>query len=646
MKLNNQTIQALQFQDLKREVASYAISELGKDKIVNMTPSFNKRQIDAWLQEVNEGRKVMEISSSVPIHGLHGMQLLLKNLRKGVACRPDQLTSLYDFIMDVEKLRRFMKDKEYAAPVISSYVYSIMELKEVADEIVRCIRNGRVDDYASKDLLKIRKQLSAMEEKIKAKMEQFLKSSKYSKYIQENIVSIRNGRFVIPVKKEYKNNIKGSVLDVSASGSTVYMEPEEVSVMQDSIDLLKVQEEVETEKILYALTIMVEEHEQDIKLAMDIMVSYDVIFAKAKYSNAIDGTSPQMNEYHLIKLKGARHPLIGRHAVPLDVTIGEDYDALVITGPNTGGKTVTIKTIGLLTLMAQCGIHIPAEAGSELAIFQKILVDIGDGQSIEESLSTFSSRIKNIIEILAEANQQTLVLLDELGSGTDPAEGMGLATSILEELYKKGTTMLATTHYNEIKEFASSREGFMNGSMEFDVETLRPTYRLIIGKGGESQAFAIALRLGMHPSLISRAHEITYKEQKDYTASTTFSLHELNRQLAMNSKYIHKQKHSSKEKTVPKAVEFKKGDNVHISSIGEYGIVYKAADEHGDVDVYIKGERKTFNHKRLSLYIKAEDLYEEGYDLDIVFESKENRKLRNQMNKRHIEGAIIEKKEE
>jgi MutS2 family protein len=643
--VNNETIQALQFTDLKKDVASLAISEPGKKAVMALEPSMNKRQIEAWLNEVTEGKKILSISSSVPIHGLQGIEYILKNLHKGIAFRPDQLIGLYEFLDTIEKLKRFMKDKESAAPVITSYMYSVVELSHVAEEIIRCIRNGRVDDYASKELLKVRKQISTLEERIKNRIEQLVKSSKYSKYLQESLFSTRNGRYVVPVKKEYKNNIKGAVLDVSASGSTVFMEPEEISIMQDSISMLKYQEEAEEEQILFVLTGLVQEHEKEIKLAMDLMVSYDVIFAKAKHSLMLMGTSPQINEHHVIRLAGARHPLLGKNAVPLNLIIGEDYDALVITGPNTGGKTVTIKTVGLLTVMAQCGMHIPAEQGSEIAIFHKVLVDIGDGQSIEQSLSTFSSRVKNIIEILAESTPQTLVLLDELGSGTDPAEGMGLATSILEELYNKGTTMLATTHYSEIKEFANEREGFCNGSMEFDLSTLKPTYRLIVGKGGDSQAFAIALRLGMHPKLIERAHEITYKESKDYSGKTDRPRHELERQLAMNRKYVRKMKHPEKEKTKQEII-FKKGDNVKIASIGEFGIVYKPADEKGDVEVMVKGRMETFNHKRLSLYIKAEDLYTDGYDMDIVFESKENRKLRNKMKKHHVDEVILEESDD
>lgn len=641
------TIEALQFHQLKENVADYAISELGKAEILGMMPSINKRQIEVWLREVAEAKNILDFSSSVPITGLKGMQNVFKNLHKGIALRPDHFVSVLDLLGCIKRLKRFMKDKEYAAPLVASYVHSLYDLKELEDEIARCIRNSRVDDYASKELLKIRKQISILEDRMRSRIEQALKSAKYRKYIQENTVSMRNGRYVIPVKKEYRKHVKGTILDASASGSTVYMELEETGAIQDDIDLLKVQEETEEQRILMILTGMVELQEHEIQIAVDTMTSYDVIFAKAKYSLVIKGVAPQINEHHTLRLIGARHPFLGEDVVPLHLVMGEDYDALVITGPNTGGKTVAMKTMGLLTMMAQSGMHIPAQAGSEIAIFHNILVDIGDGQSIEESLSTFSSRIKNIIEILAETTPQTLVLLDELGSGTDPAEGMGLATSILEELFQKGATLLATTHYNEIKEYAREREGFENGSMAFDIETLQPTYRLLVGQGGESQAFAIALRLGMHPKLVERAHEITYKETKSYGEATRYSQQQLQKQLAMNAKHVYKQKHARKE-AVPakKEIPFKRGDNVKIPSLDEFGIVSKSANDRGEVEVYVKGVKMTFNHKRLELYIKAEDLYPEDYDMDTIFESKEHRKIRNEMAKHHVEGVVVEKEEE
>ncbi|MGG3926250.1 endonuclease MutS2 [Metabacillus fastidiosus] len=640
--MNKQTIEVLQFTDVKEEIASYTVSEMAKKEILSLHPTTNKKQIEAWMNEVDEAGKILEITSSVPIHGLKGIERLLKSFNKGVVLNAAQLIELYDLLVCMDKIKRFMKDKEYNAPIITTYAASFHNLDKLAEEIIRSIRNGKIDDYASKELLKIRKQITILEERIKSKVDHLLKSSKYSKYIQENIVSMRSNRYVIPVKKEYRKNVKGTVLDTSASGSTVYIEPEEIGMIQDEIYILKMQEEAEEQMILSVLTGLVEQHEYEIKLAADIMIRYDVIFAKAKYSKKINGVSPKINEHHTIKLKNARHPFVGENAVPLNFTIGENFDALLITGPNTGGKTVTIKTVGLLTMMAQTGFHIPAEQGSEIAIFHNILVDIGDGQSIQQSLSTFSSRIKNIIGILGETTPQTLVLIDELGSGTDPAEGMGLAISILEELFNKGATLLATTHYSEIKTYANERDGFENGSMEFDIATLQPTYRLLIGKGGESQAFEIALRLGMNAKLIERAHEVTYKEKKSYEQSPSFSKYELDRQLAMNEKYIYKQKHYQKEEVEIAQINFKEGDNVKIPSLNEFGIVYKEANEKGEIEVFVKGRKMVFNHKRLTLYIKAEELYPDEYDMDIIFQSKEYRKAKNLMTKRHVEGNSIE----
>lgn len=312
----------------------------------------------------------------------------------------------------------------------------------------------------------------------------------------------------------------------------------------------------------------------------------------------------------------------------------------MITGPNTGGKTVTIKTVGLLTLMVQCGLHIPAAEGSSVSIFHRILVDIGDGQSITENLSTFSSRIVNIIEILKDADDRTLVLLDELGSGTDPGEGMGLATAILEKLYEKGATLLATTHYSEIKEFAEAHSGFINGSMEFDLNTLTPTYRLNIGRGGESQAFAIALKLGIHPQIIERAHCITYKENKSYTVEEpdSWKRKELEKQVIVN-KYQKRKKTSVKEVTIP---IYHQGDNVSVSPTNDFGIIFTGPDPLCNYLVLIKGEKVSVNHKRLGLYIAAKELYPEDYDFDIIFQSKENRKKSKHLSKEHNKDITID----
>ncbi|MCM3664246.1 endonuclease MutS2 [Mesobacillus subterraneus] len=637
--MNEQTFKALGYDKIKESIASYALTDLGRKKVNEMLPSVNLKQITSWQEELAEALEILQISSSVPIHGLEGMEIVLKSFNKGVPLRPDQLTTLLSFLETCNKIRRFMKDKEYCAPRVSAYVYGIEELPELAAEIQRCIRNGQIDDYATKELLKVRKQISIQEERLKERLNQLLKSAKMKPFLQEAVISQRNGRYVIPVKKEYRTKVKGAVLDTSASGSTLFVEPEEIGAFQEQMEWLYLEEQAEVEKVLIALTGMAEGKEHEIRLAIETMVHYDVLFSKAKYCRSTDAKRVKMYDGSMVLLKEARHPLLGTKAVPLTIEIGTDYHALVITGPNTGGKTVSIKTAGLLVLMAQSGLHLPVEEGSAVGIFHKVLVDIGDGQSIEQNLSTFSSRIVNIIEILTEANDKTLVLLDELGSGTDPGEGMGLATAILENLNNKGATLFATTHYSEIKEFADQHGDFMNGSMEFDLDTLKPTYRLRIGKGGDSQAFAIALKLGIHPKLIERAHEITYKEERNYTglfANDPSELKGREQQIIANR---HKRRGPAAEKKV--VTQYHMGDSVHISSLGELGIVYKGPDLNGNYIVQLRDEKIEVNYKRLKLNIPAAELYPPEYDFNIIFESKENRKLLNQMSKKHIDGSII-----
>ncbi|WLR56823.1 endonuclease MutS2 [Mesobacillus subterraneus] len=547
---------------------------------------------------------------------------------------------LLSFLETCNKIRRFMKDKEYVAPRVSAYVFAIEELPELAAEIQRCIRNGQIDDYATRELLKVRKQIGIQEDRLKEKLNQLLKSAKIKPFLQEAVISQRNGRYVVPVKKEYRGKVRGSVLDTSASGSTLFIEPEEIGSFQDQMEWLYLEEQAEVEKVLFALTGLAEGKEKEIRMAMETMGHYDYLFSKAKYCRSIDGKRVEIHQDPIILFNGARHPLLGGKAVPLNIEIGTDYHALVITGPNTGGKTVSIKTAGLLSLMAQSGLLLPVEKGSLSGIFHKVLVDIGDGQSIEQNLSTFSSRIVNIIEILKEANDKTLVLLDELGSGTDPGEGMGLAAAILENLNNKGATIFATTHYSEIKDFADNHEDFMNGSMEFDLETLKPTYRLRIGTGGESQAFAIALKLGIHPKLIERAHKITYKSEKGYTAIFENDPMELNAREQQIIANRHKRMKSSADKEKP-VKRFDMGDSVHVLSTGELGVIFKGPDSRGNYLVQVRDRKVEVNNKRLKLNLPASELYPEDYDFSIIFESKEHRKLLNKMNKKHIDERII-----
>jgi DNA mismatch repair protein MutS2 len=648
--LNTQTINMLEYKKIKEILGGYAVNAVTKQVIETLEPSTNLSIIRSWMVDTTEARLILEKSASVPVANLNGLENILDITKKGLNLSPDQLTLVYGLLDNVSRMQRYMKDKEFLAPAVSSYAYSMFDLPDVKDEIYRCIRNGRVDDHASKSLLKTRKKIAVIEERIKSKLDNLLKSAAYRDMMQEQIISMRDGRYVIPVKSKFKRNIDGQILDSSSSGATVYMEPNDIRKLQTEISMLRAEEEIEISKVLSILTGMVAGYERELGINIEGMAHYDFIFAKGKYSRSLDATNVELNADNKIKIVNGRHPLLGEKCVPLNFTLGETYQALVITGPNTGGKTVAIKTVGLLTMMVQSGLHVPVGEGSEFAVFREIFADIGDGQSIEQSLSTFSSHITNIISIMKQAGPQDLVILDELGAGTDPAEGMGLAVAILEKLYSQGSMILATTHYSEIKEFANVTKGFENGSMEFDLETLQPLYRLIIGKAGKSQALSIALKLGMVPEVINRAKEVTYSDEvyPHVDKRNSIPLSTANSEMLQNSREKAQSKiKKPQEKRIPVQNEqestYKIGDRVYVTSLKTAGIICELENTQGEYGV-LAGETKHHIHKkRLILHIRSEMLYPENYDMDIVFETKENRKKDKLMNKRHIDGITIER---
>ncbi|MBB6214370.1 MutS2 family protein [Anaerosolibacter carboniphilus] len=645
--MNKHTMEILEYNKIKERLKGFAVSEQAKEMIDQLEPYVEIKQIERYLKETTEARAIVNISSSIPLHSLSGMKKIKTNLEKGAILSPEELELISGFLKEGKRLKRFMKDKEYAAPTVSSYVLSLHELEGVTEEIDRCIVRGRVDDQASGALGKIRRRIALVEDKIKAKLDSYLRNSAFKGYMQNELISQRDGRYVIPVKSEYKKNVEGNVLDTSGSGSTVFIEPAEVKKLQDELNSLRYDEEDEVYKILSILTVHVSQHEKEISINMETMIYCDFLFAKGKYSKAIDGRNAALNTRNYICIKKGRHPLLGNSAVPLDFEIGERYQSLVITGPNTGGKTVVLKTVGLLTMMIQSGLHVPVEEESEFAIFLSILVDIGDGQSIEQNLSTFSSHIKNIISILACADQKTMVILDEIGAGTDPGEGMGIGIAVLEELYNKKAITIATTHYSEIKDFAQTHKGFINGCMDFDTKSLKPLYRLRIGKAGESNAFYIALRLGMRPELIERAHQVTYREERTYSSKWTHEesmidqgmIERHQEQMEKSKKAEERNAMAEKQEARPK---FQIGDCVHISTMNRTGIVCEMENGRGEVGVMVMKKKFKINHKRLSLYIEGQELYPENYDFDIVLESKENRKKKKLLEKGHTQGVRIE----
>ncbi len=653
-KLNQYTMNILEYNKVIEEIKKYTLSEKAMQKIDNLQPSTDIDIINIWMNETSEAVMMLAVNSSVPLISMEGMEASIIKSEKEMVLTPQELSSCQNLLESVKRIRKYMDSMQSIGPQIASYAWSMYELEELGGEIKRCIVNGRVDDRATSELARIRRRMLIVEDRIKQKLNDILRSSAYKGMLQDSVISSRSGRFVVPVRRQEMKNFPGQVLDMSSTGSTVFMEPAVITILQEELNILQIEESNEVYRILANLSGQVGEHRQELSINMEAMVHYDFVFAKAKYSRSLDMKPVRLNRLNNTQIRQGRHPLLGQTAVPLDFSIGKDYRALVITGPNTGGKTVALKTVGLLTLMVQSGLHVPVAEGSDIAVFSDILADIGDGQSIEQSLSTFSAHVKNIQMIVKTCDPSTLVIMDELGAGTDPGEGRGFAIAVLEEVYRRGATIVATTHFGEIKEYALNTPGFENGCMAFDHKTLRPLYKLHIGNWGDSNAFLIALRLGMDRQIIERAHEITYGERISYAVDHDQYVESIVDENALLSHTEDKRKteerYREKEKTERSQrydkKDLKVGDSVYISTMQRTGIVFEEQNGRGDLVVLVMGKKYVINNKRLTLQIDRKDLYPENYDMDILFETKENRKKRKIMSKRHVEGLVIEQDNE
>ena len=611
--MNLETFEKLQLDEVKELVKTYCVSSLGKNLIDKLSPSGNYSVVKTRLNENKEARKVLENSNHIPLEGLFNINPVIDKVEKGMILDPNELVSVEDFLRGCRKIKSFMIDKEFYSPTLSSYSLNITECEDIEEEIKFCIKNNKVSTEASKELKKIRRSIDITEDRIKEKLNKFLTSSTNKKYIQEFIISKRDDRFVIPIKASYKNEVDGAILDTSSKGSTVFLEPSSVSRYSVELITLKSEEAVEEYKILSYLTEMIYDKIQNVKLNMEVVSQYDMIFAKAKFSQSTKSITPKINNQGYIKIIKGKHPLLKGNVVPLDFEVGNDYRSLIITGPNAGGKTITLKTVGLLTLMVQCGFDIPANEDSHISIFDKIFVDIGDNQSIENALSTFSSHIKNIANIMRESNKNTLVLFDEIGSGTDPNEGASLAIAILEEFYQMGCTVIASTHYEEIKRFANEHPHFENAGMMFDKETLEPLYKLMIGKSEDSNALFISKKMGIKDKVLQKAK--AYMNDKNYD----FTLVKENK-----ISYVTIEDKKDVLKEMP---NFEVGDKVELLDYEDFAIVYKPMDKFNNIEVLYKDEFIKVNIRRMNLKFKAKDLYPEGYDLNSLFVSYEKRKL-------------------
>ncbi len=488
---------------------------MAKKILRSIKPMTCAAEICDAISETTEAQTVIIKKGMVPLGQIYDISGSLSFARKGGSLNMKQLLQVLYNLKVASNVITFLKSDLPELPIIDSIREVLVTFPRLAENIDRCILSeDEMADNASSELKNIRRSITRQNDAIKNRINNILNSADNRTYLRDSIVTIRDGRYVIPVKAEHRGRFQGIIHDQSSTGATLFIEPQVIVNMNNELRELELAEKVEVERILLELSSAVAEHFHDIMNNQKLLIDLDVIFAKGKLSMLMGGEAPEIAEDGLLNLKSARHPLIDKKKViPIDVKLGDDYKTLVVTGPNTGGKTVTLKTVGLLVLMAQSGLHIPAAMTSRIPVFERIFADIGDEQSIEQSLSTFSSHMKNIVYILGEVNNSSLVLLDELGAGTDPTEGAALAISILENLKNWGACTIATTHYNELKKYALSTDGVENGSMEFNINTLSPTYRLMTGIPGKSNAFEISRKLGLSEELINRASELL--ERKD-----------------------------------------------------------------------------------------------------------------------------------
>ena len=627
----------LEFNKIKEIWKELALTEWARKQIDEAVPLMEETKVWARLRETTEAKKMMEVYGQPPLVSLEGVKEWMKTAKIGGCLTPEQLEGVERALAAVSRMKQYLNRGKAAGISMAWYEENLDSCEELRRSIHEQIRNGRVDDNASKLLKSCRMDMEREERAMREKADAAIRANKA--YMADSFSTMRNGRMCIPVKVEFKNRIKGTVIGQSATGSTVFLEPASASRHAEALELLKIQEENEVLRILYVLTGLVYDCQEIMEQNVRTMEKLDFMFSRGKLSFRYDGTEPSINLERKIVLKDGRHPLMEKEvSVPLQFSVGEGVNGIIITGPNTGGKTVAIKTVALNCMMAQSGLHTACREAN-ICMNSNFLCDIGDGQSLSENLSTFSAHIANVLDILKKAGKDSLVIMDELGSGTDPAEGMGIAVAILEELKKSGALFLVTTHYPEVKQYADRTPGILNARMTFDKESLKPTYQLVIGEAGESCAFYIAGKMGMPEEMLKNAARAAYGSEELPEA--------LKSQISENSLVREKTGGIRKAKKTAgagvKAPKYQLGDSVMVLPDKKIGIVCQPENEKGVLRVQLPGKKIYINHKRVKLHVPADRLYPEDYDFSIIFDTVENRKLRHQVERgKMIEGEIVE----
>jgi len=516
--MDTKILETLELDKIKKELETYAATNIAKDIITGLSPVSEIDYVKKRLAEVTTAKKILSEFGVPPFGGIRDLRKSMKKVNKGIVLSAKELMDIRSTLEGFKSLKRYFNDiiagldprviENYYSLVTSEGV-KIVELGELERELVRCLDDyGDIKDSATPKLSSIRSEITNLGNRIRDKMDSIIKSSRYQTMLQDNLVTRRRDRFVVPVKSEHRNTFQGIVHDQSASGMTLFMEPLAIVKMNNRLSELQSEEEKEIYRILQVLTGLIQEDMYTIEDNLKIATVLDVIFARAEYSHQISAMEPDINNQGIVEVKQGRHPLLKEEAVPIDINVGGGFSTLIITGPNTGGKTVALKTVGLFVLMVECGLHIPAARGTRIAIFKDVYADIGDEQSIEQNLSTFSSHMTRIKNFLHRANKESLVLMDELGAGTDPKEGAALGIAIMDKLREKKATTIVTTHYSQLKNYAYDQIGVENASVEFDIDTLKPTYRILMGIPGGSNAFAIAQRLGIPDEIVHEAEKL------------------------------------------------------------------------------------------------------------------------------------------
>lgn len=592
------TERQIEFDKIKEIWMDLTMTEQARENIRELTIFLSEGELKKQLKDTTHSRDMIEKLGMPPLQNVEEMKEILMTAEKGDCLTPYQLERVEKILASVRRLKDYLKrGKAYENP-LGFYEENLDALDELREEICGQIRSGTVDDYASKELQQLRNQMAKTEEQMRQKAEQVMRSQK--ECMADHYCTLRNGRICVPVKKECRMKVAGSLIDKSSTGNTLFVEPSGVGKFFEELQYLKISEENEIYRILYTLTAMVAESEEAMKENIRMIEKLDFILSKGKLSIDMDAVEPSVNTARRIVLRDARHPLMDKKInVPLQFEMEGETRGIVITGPNTGGKTVTIKTVMLNCMMAQCGLHVTCRE-ADICMNTSYLWDIGDGQNLTENLSTFSAHIKNVLDILGEADRDSFVIMDELGSGTDPAEGMGIAVTILEELRKKECLFLATTHYPEVKDYAERTPNIVNARMTFDKKSLKPTYQMIIGEAGESCAFYIADRLGMPNEMLERAVRAAYGQEavKNYQWKKKEQLRP-----SCKRKRISEIKKSGRRKELD--TKYKIGDSVMIYPDKKIGIVCEPVNEKGVLRVQLPDKKIWMNHKRVKLQIAA-----------------------------------------